>query len=146
MDSQLRSIIDGHTENLTTAVDDLYNAVGLPAIRCEQGRLGGLVRRITSQARVHLTAKLIEQVGIQPTQTVAKRVMLAAFDRAASTSLLSEKFAVPGRRADEKFVDQAMLMLQKKSDEVAVYKADYEAFSTRLNEKLSAIKAARKPI
>jgi hypothetical protein len=145
MDQKLRSIIDQNVTDLTTAVDLFYAAVGLPAIRAEQGRLGGLVRRIKTHGRVYLAGKLIEKLGIESTQTVAKKVMLAAFDQAASTADLTQSFAKPGRSANEKFVDQAMLALQNKSADVASCKADYEAFSARLVEKLSQIKALRKP-
>lgn len=146
MDHQKRldALIRDNINRITTAVDELYAAQDLPAIRAEQGRLGGLIRRITSEARVYLTEKLIGQVGIESTQTVAKKVMLETFGRAASTAHLSANFAEPGRGAEKKFVEEAMLKLQSKRDVVDLYKVDYEKFSVKLSLKLAAIKTARK--
>jgi hypothetical protein len=141
----LDAIITEKTGELTDAVRELSTArkLGdLSDIRAEQGRLGGVVRRATCKARVILTEKMLRELGIEGTQTVAKHVMIDVFGRAASTADLGDRFAKKGRQADQKFVLPAMEKLQGNVEKVAEYKLDYERFVERLGFKLDMIKMA----
>lgn len=141
----LDAIIIEKMGELTDAVRDLSAAKklgDLSEIRAEQGRLGGAVRRTTSKARVVLTEKMLRELGIEATQTVAKHVMIDVFGRAASTADLGAHFAKTGRHADRKFVQPAMEKLQGNARKVGEYKQDYERFVERLGFKLDMIKMA----
>lgn len=141
----LDGIINEKIDALTAAVKELSMARwggDLSEIRAEQGRLGGVVRRATSKARVVLTEKMLRELGIEGTQTVAKHVMIEVFGRAASTADLGDHFAKTGRLADQKFVLPAMEKLQGSPQKVAEYKHDYENFVERLGFKLAIIKMA----
>lgn len=141
----LDAIITEKTGELTDAVRELSAARkhgDLSEIRAEQGRLGGAVRRATCKARVVLTEKMLRELGIEGTQTVAKHVMIDVFGRAASTADLGDRFAKKGRQADQKFVAPAMEKLEGSPQIVAEYKLDYDRFVERLGVRLDRIKMA----
>jgi len=106
------------------------------------GMLGGAVRRHRSAVRLKLAAALINLLKIEATQTVARHVMMRAFQEAASHGALCAHFATPGRDATLKYTDAADKKMSENSEIVTDFGTVYSAYNERLKTKIAAMKAA----